>query len=48
MEGIMEVIQSTPQEQLLERIVEETDIPVPRVMEEIIKVAKHGPQRVHR
>ena len=32
---------SMPQEQIQERIVEETDIPVPHVMEKTIEVAKH-------
>ena len=32
------------QEQILERVVEETGVPVPRMTEEIIQVPKHGPQ----
>ena len=31
-----------PQERILERIVENTDVPVPKVEEEIIEVAQHG------
>ena len=34
---------SAPQERILERIVEETDVIVPHVKEEIIGVAQHGP-----
>ena len=36
---------SMPQEQIQERIVEETDIPVPHVMEKTIEVVKHTPQK---
>ena len=35
---------SMPQEQILERVVEETDVSVSSVKEEIIEVAQHGPQ----
>ena len=44
MEEIMEVSQSMPREQFLERVVEETDVSVSYVKEEIIEVAQHGPQ----
>ena len=41
-EETVDVIQSMPQERIMERIVENTNVPVPSVKEEIIKVAKHG------
>ena len=40
MKEIMKVSQLLPQEQILERVVEETGVPVPRVMEETIEVKK--------
>ena len=41
---IMKTTQSMLQERIPERIVEETDIDVSRMTEEILNVAKHGPQ----
>ena len=44
MEEILKVSQLTPQERTPERIVDETDFPVPRVKEGIIEAEKYVPQ----
>ena len=44
MEEIMEVNQLMPPERIQERIVEQTDVPVPHMMKKTIERAKHIPQ----
>ena len=44
MEEIVEITQLVPQQRILERIVEMTDVPIPSVREEIVEVADHWPQ----